>query len=147
MKEIHSEIEIQASPDQIWKILTDFRSYPEWNPFIVGIEGTPRTDSRLSVRAQAPGKSARTFQSRVLRFDRNRELRWLTQLWGVGGLFDREHVFSIEPVDTGRVRFVQQETFRGLLMPLLGGAVNNTQQGLDAMNRALKARAEGTAGT
>ena len=39
MKELHSEIEIDASAERVWGILTDFASYPEWNPFIRRISG------------------------------------------------------------------------------------------------------------
>jgi uncharacterized protein YndB with AHSA1/START domain len=34
MKELHTEIEIDASAERVWDILTDFASYPQWNPFI-----------------------------------------------------------------------------------------------------------------
>jgi uncharacterized protein YndB with AHSA1/START domain len=37
MKELHSEIEIDASAERVWAILTDFASYPRWNPFIRSI--------------------------------------------------------------------------------------------------------------
>ncbi len=33
MKEIHTEIEINAPAGKVWRVLTDFPSYPEWNPF------------------------------------------------------------------------------------------------------------------
>lgn len=32
--EISTEILINAIPDKIWAILTDFDKYPSWNPFI-----------------------------------------------------------------------------------------------------------------
>ena len=34
MKELRTEIVIQASPENVWKILTDLENYPRWNPFI-----------------------------------------------------------------------------------------------------------------
>src|SRR5208337_3854746 len=34
MKEIHTEIEINAPAEKVWKVLTDFAAYPEWNPFV-----------------------------------------------------------------------------------------------------------------
>jgi uncharacterized protein YndB with AHSA1/START domain len=34
-----SEREIEAPPDVVWRVLTDFAAYPEWNPFIVRIGG------------------------------------------------------------------------------------------------------------
>ncbi len=34
MKELLTEISITAPPDRIWHLLTDFASFPQWNPFI-----------------------------------------------------------------------------------------------------------------
>ena len=36
---LQTEIEIDAAPDRVWMILTDFASYPEWNPFIRFVRG------------------------------------------------------------------------------------------------------------
>ena len=33
-KEIRGEIEIMASPQKVWKALTDFEAFTDWNPFI-----------------------------------------------------------------------------------------------------------------
>jgi uncharacterized protein YndB with AHSA1/START domain len=32
MKEVFSEIEIQAPAGRVWQVLTDFANYSEWNP-------------------------------------------------------------------------------------------------------------------
>jgi hypothetical protein len=83
-----------------------------------------------------------TFQPTVLKAEVNRELRWLGHLI-FPGLFDGEHSFVIEPLDTNRVRFIQREVFRGLLVLLVAGTLDKTRQGFEAMNRALKIKAEG----
>lgn len=49
MKEIYTEIEIKAPEKQIWAILTDFTSFPSWNPFIRRISGEIREGSQLEV--------------------------------------------------------------------------------------------------
>jgi hypothetical protein len=52
-------------------------------------------------------------------------------------------VLAATPEDVGRCRFEQFETFSGLLAgPILWTAEAPTRQEFEAMNRALKARAE-----
>ena len=59
------------------------------------------------------------------------------------GLFGGEHSFVIQPLRENRVRFVQKEAFRGLLVPLVARSLDNsTLRGFEEMNRALKDRAE-----
>jgi hypothetical protein len=142
MKELYSEIEIAASAERVWRLLTDFASYPEWNPFIRRISGEPTTGERLEVRIEPPGGRGMTFRPTVLNAEDNRELRWLGHLL-VPGLFDGEHSLAIQLLGENHVRFVQREAFRGLLVPLFARSLdNNTQRGFEEMNRALKERAE-----
>jgi len=54
-----------------------------------------------------------------------------------------EHCFTIEALDEKGVRFVQHEKFTGLLVPFMAKSLDkNTKSGFEAMNRALKERAE-----
>jgi hypothetical protein len=39
MQELRREIEIDAPPERVWAVVTDFAAYPEWNPFIRRIRG------------------------------------------------------------------------------------------------------------
>jgi hypothetical protein len=143
LKELHTEIEIQASPERVWSVLTDFQSFPEWNPFIRQAKGEVREGTRLEVNLQPSGARGMTFRPQVLRAEPGRELRWLGHLL-VPGLFDGEHVFRIEPLGEDRVRFVQEEKFTGLLVTLFASGLDrDTRRGFEEMNRALKERAEG----
>jgi len=145
MKEIHTEIEINAPAEKVWKVLTDFAAYPEWNPFVRRGEGEVRVGARLHVYIQPSGGKGMSFRPTVLVADPNRELRWLGHLW-VPGLFDGEHSFSIEPLSEGRVRFIQRERFGGLLLPFLSKTLDgDTRRGFEEMNRALKLRSESAA--
>jgi hypothetical protein len=146
MKELHSEIEIAAPAERVWRVLTDFPSYPQWNPFIRRIRGEPKTGERLEVRLEPPGGRGMTFRPKLLNVEANRELRWLGHLF-VPGLFDGEHWLTIEPLGESRVRLVQREEFRGLLVPLLARSLDdNTRRGFEEMNHALKERAETSTG-
>jgi len=141
MKEICAEIEIDTSAACVWKILMDFAAYPEWNPFIREISGETRVGSRLRVRIQPPGGRGMAFKPELLRFEHAREMRWLGKLL-ISGLFDGEHALTIKPLEGDRVIFSQREEFTGLLVPFLSGTLEGAAKGFEAMNRALKERAE-----
>ena len=144
MKELRSEIEIEASAERVWRVLTDFDAYPEWNPFIRRVSGRPEVEERLVVRMRPSGTRGMTFRPTVMKVVPNRELRWLGHLL-VPGIFDGQHIFEIEELERARVRFVQREVFKGLLVPLLARNLDrDTQRGFEEMNRALRERAETT---
>ena len=95
-KNLASTIGIDASPERVWQVLTDFAAYPEWNPFIVRAEGRPEEGVRLTVRMQPVGARAVTLVPTVLEAVEARRLRWSGSLW-IPGIFDAEHVFSLDP--------------------------------------------------
>ncbi len=63
MHEIKTEIEIAATPEQVWSILTDFSAYPQWNPFIRSINGTVKTGERLTAFIQPAGDKGMTYRT------------------------------------------------------------------------------------
>ena len=141
MRKIKTSIEIAAPTASVWEVLTDFPRYPEWNPFIPSIFGSPRQGDKLKVRIQPTGKGAMTFKPVVLVAEPNRELRWKGKFL-IDGLFDGEHYFLLEPSARG-TRFEQGERFTGLLIPLFRRTFDATEQGFRAMNEQLKRRIEG----
>jgi hypothetical protein len=142
VREIVTEIEIDSPAERVWEVLTDFAAYPQWNPFIRRAEGELREGARLEIRIEPPGGRGMTFRPVLLEVRRPTELRWLGRL-GLRGLFDGEHVFSLEPLDRGGVRLVHRERFTGLLVPLLWRPLErSTREGFESMNGALRSRAE-----
>ena len=141
MHELRAEIDIRAPAERIWSILIDFPAYSSWNPFITSAEGVAEKGRRLRVTIKPVDGGAMTFRPRVTEALANRELRWLGHLL-VPGLFDGEHCFRIES-SAGGARFVQSERFSGALVPLLTRRLERgTKPGFEAMNAALKRRAE-----
>jgi hypothetical protein len=141
MKELLTEIEIEAPAEKVWQVLTTFEKYPEWNPFITRINGELRNGARLAVHMNPPNGREMTFSPTVLEVRENKELRWLGKAGA--GMFNGEHKFAIQPVNEKRVRFLQSEKFTGLLVGLMGKKFDaDTRQGFEEMNIALKNRAE-----
>lgn len=141
MKTLETRININASAEKVWNVLTDFRSYPEWNPFVVSLLGEPTVGDQIAVKLRMEGSSPQTFEPVVLVNDRNREFRWLGKLF-VKGLFDGEHYFKIRETENG-VEFTHGENFSGAFVgPIMGLIGKKTEDGFVAMNEALKKRAE-----
>lgn len=136
---ISTAIEIDAAPARVWEVLTDFDRYAEWNPFIVSASGVPEVGGRLALRMRAGGKTF-TVRPTIVESSEGHVLRWIGRL-GVRGVFDAEHIHSIEEAPSG-VRYVQQERFRGILVPVLGKTLAATEAAFEQMNLALKNRAE-----
>ena len=141
-KDLRTEIEIAASPQTVWQILTDLNRYEEWNPHIPEAAGELREGSRLTVRIEERDGSSMTFRPTVTRVVPSSELRWLGRLF-LPRVFDGEHIFEISALGSDHVRFVQRENFRGLLvLPFWNKLNTETRHGFEAMNAAIKARAE-----
>ena len=145
MRELRSEVTINAPADRVWDLLTDLGSFPDWNPFMQRGSGEVAVGGKLVVYLKPPGGMGMSFKPRVTKVDPNREFRWIGH-FVIPGLFDGEHIFEIDPTGDASCRFVQREEFRGLLvLPMLAMIGKSTERGFNEMNQALKARAEDAA--
>jgi hypothetical protein len=141
-KRLVSQIEIDATAEQVWEVLTDFAAYPQWNPFIVSAEGHPEVDSRLTLRMQPVDARPVTLTPTVLEVSVGHRLCWLGRVV-IPGIFDGEHVFTIDARDGKGVTLRQVERFTGVLVPFLARSLDrHTLPAFVNMNEALKARAE-----
>jgi hypothetical protein len=135
--QIQSEIIIDASPAVVWTILTDFPAYPQWNPLVEKLEGEVAVGN--TIEAWLPQMK---FTPTVLTFEKEKAFAWRGKLF-IKGLFDGHHQFYLEAVAEGKTRFIHQEDFSGILVPLFKKMLrNDTAPLFEKMNKALKARAE-----
>ena len=142
MRELNTNVEINAPAEIVWDVLTDFSAYPAWNPFIREAEGEIRVGARLRIHLHPPGGKPMTFRPVVQQVEPPHAFRWRGRLL-LPGLFDGEHIFDIQALAEDRVRLAHREQFSGLLVPLLWKSLDtHTRQGFEAMNAALKQRVE-----
>ena len=141
MKEIRTEIDIKASAEKVWEVLTDFNNFPQWNPFIRQINGDPKVGTKLKIHLHTSSGKSRTYRPTVTKVEPNRELRWSGKSF-IPGMFNGERIFSIE-LKTNHVRFVHREIFTGLGVALAGDRLDKDMyQSFEKMNDAFKEEVE-----
>lgn len=139
---LKTEITINATPDKVWAVLTDFKNYPNWNPFVTSLTGDVKVGNKIAVRIEPPGTSANSFKPTVTALETNKIFSWLGVVL-FRGVFDGEHKFELIDNQNGTTTFVQSENFIGILVPFFKKILdNNTRRGYEAMNNKLKELAE-----
>jgi hypothetical protein len=141
--EIRTAIDIDAPPERVWAILTDFARYPEWNPYHVSVTGKPVLGAELAVRIRRPDGKTVEIEPHILRLDPLKELTWGG---GIKGIFFGEHVLRLEAAGPGRTRLIHNEDFTGAAIPFADLPPAVLTEGYARMNAALKRRAEANAG-
>jgi hypothetical protein len=146
MKEIYTEIDVAAGKNDVWRVLTTFAAYSDWNPFLRAVSTALRPGAPVALSV-ALGSRTLDLDATMLRVVPERELRWAGPISPLKGVvFRGEHYFMIEEIAPGRARFVHGERFAGLAVPLLSRWIDRTlAPAYAAMNVALKRRAEAAA--
>lgn len=139
---LNTEIVINATPNKVWAILTDFKNYPNWNPFITSLTGDFEIGKKIIVRIEPPEVKASTFKAILTGFEANKKISWLG-IFIMRGFFDGEHNFELTDNRNGTTTLVQYENFTGILVPIFKKILNNnTRRGFEAMNKKVKKLAE-----
>ena len=136
MKELKTEIVINTSAENVWQKLTDFKSYSNWNPFIISIEGELKLGNELETKMLNSGKTM-TFKPRITKLEKGVAFEWLGTAF-MGG-FKGRHYFILESLGENQCKLVHGEKFSGWLSGLILKKIGEeTLENFQAMNQALK---------
>ena len=142
MKTLSTGIKIRAKPEKVWDILTKFSDYEEWNPVMTRIIGEASLGKKIEVHIHTIKGKNRIYRPTITKFDINKELRWQGRSF-LPGIFEGERIFEIKEISSEEISLIHLEVFRGIGVKLLGNRLDeDLQQSFEAMNIALKARAE-----
>ncbi len=141
MRENRDVIIIQATPEEVWGVLTNLGKHTEWNPLIYRAEGKVEVGEKVKLSARSASFDMK-YNCLVVKVELNREFQWN---WHIvfPFLIRGEHIFTIEPIDEKSVRFTNWEIFKGMLVPLLAkDLATNEKDAMVTMDKALKDRVE-----
>jgi hypothetical protein len=141
MRNIYTEIVINAPQEKVWEQLINFQKYPDWNPFIRSIVGDCSVGSKLAAIIQPPNKKPMTFKPTIVTLQKYC-FEWVGHLF-IPGIFTGKHHFSLIKLSDAETKLIHQESFSGILSGLILNLIGaDTTKGFQKMNEALKLRCE-----
>ncbi len=130
-------INISATPEKIWSLLTDASTLPTWNTTVNSLEGTIAEGETVKlVAAVAP---ERTFKINVRNVEANRQMKWKD---GAMPMFRGVRTYTLTPKGDGTTDFTMTEKMKGLMFPMIKGSLPDFTQPFEDYARDLKAAAE-----
>jgi hypothetical protein len=128
---------IEATPEQVWPVLTDIAAWPDWDSGVTKVGGRLALGEKLTIAVQAnPG---RAFPVKVV------------ELTGPGrmvfrggmplGLFTGQRTYTLGPEGTG-TRFTMREEYTGPLAGMIFRSIPDLGPSFRQFAEGLKRRAE-----
>lgn len=137
MKSYAAETTIDASPEQVWDVLTDLSRYPTWDSGITEVEGTIAVRSKIKIWTETTPE--RPVPLTVAGLDAPHKMIWKGGM--PLGLFTGVRTFTLEQSENGtRVRV--REEYRGPLLGLIWRTMPDLQPSFDQFVAGLKTEVE-----
>ena len=137
MKQYSATTRINASPEVIWRILTDASGYPNWDPAMDHIEGRIAPGEAVKFFTKL---SPQAFPVKVTTFEPNKKMV-LTGGMPLG-LFKSERIHTLTREKDGQTLFKTEETFSGLLLPIFGKNLPDLTENFRSFAAGLKEQVE-----
>lgn len=146
---LRTETTINAPSDAVWEVLTDYQKWPAWNSFLAvdHAKGPLTVGETINASFQPPGHKATKMNPKIVEYSHGSRFSWRGRVLNNDFLFVGEHYFEVKPLGAKQTQLLHGEDFKGLLVPLLGGLLRDTEKGFHAFNEGLKRAAEERAAT
>jgi len=146
---ISATVEVQATPEQVWAVVSDLGRMPEFSPelrkaFVVGRPGVGANIIGINRRRAAVWPTT----SRVVRWEPNRAVAWKVRESGATWVYELEPSGGTTTV-TGRRVLRRFTAGTSLMAPLIGGAEGHDHELAEGIRTTLgriKATVEAAAG-
>ncbi|WP_280265492.1 SRPBCC domain-containing protein [Nocardia wallacei] len=142
---IDDSVDIDAPAAVVWKVLTDFAAYGEWNPFVTGCRTTLEPGAPIDMRVRLVGPRAKAQREWIRSHTPGTEFSYAMKPVPLGALHSmRSH--TLTPLDAGRCRYASHFELAGWLQPVVTAALGSAlRRGFGEMTEAVRGRAERSA--
>lgn len=138
MREIRTEITLDAPVDRVWELLADNKLYEQWNPLFPKATGVMAVGEELEIVISLPEMAPIVIKPKVLEFEPRSRYCWKhTQL--SAGLFTWKYSIELVTLAPDRLNIIQTSVFGGILGPLYNATLaTSVKAGMQKMNGALR---------
>lgn len=132
-RETSVSIEIDATPEVIWAILTNAEQFPKWNSTVTSLEGKIEVGEKIVIKSILDAD--RIFKLKVKSMDSPKEMVWAD---GQG-----KRVYALSSTSGGKVVFKMTEKIGGLMFPMYAKHIPPFDEVFEKFASDLKEEAEG----
>jgi uncharacterized protein YndB with AHSA1/START domain len=130
-----SEIEIKASPETVWAVLTDLPAWPAWNHRVQSVIGGEPVAKGAVFKWKSGGS---TIRSTIQEVERPRQIAWTQSMMTI-----RATQVWFLTLREGRTVVRSEESFKGLVARLFRRSLQRAlEESLSGWLKDLKAEAE-----
>jgi hypothetical protein len=139
---IDALLDIEASAETVWEVITDFARYGEWNPFIRGCSSTLKPGDPIDLQVQLMGPKPQPQREWILTHTPGREFSYRMKPAPLGALRSRRS-HQLSALGPGRCRYDSHFELAGWMQPAVGALLGaRLRHGFAGMNQGVKSRAE-----
>ncbi|WP_019926263.1 SRPBCC domain-containing protein [Nocardia sp. BMG111209] len=139
---IDESVEIGASAEIVWQVLTDFGAYGEWNPFALECRTTLRPGEPIDMLVQLTGSQPRKQREFIRTHTPGTEFSYSMKPIPLGALHSLR-TQTVTPVSADHCRYHSHFELAGWLQPVVAASLGAAmRRGFAGMTAGLRERAE-----
>ena len=140
--EVAASAEIEAPRELVWKVLSDFSTYPQWNPFTPNIGGELAVGRPVVLDVRFAGKKPKKQTEWVNQVVPGERICWGIR-YGSRKLLAANRLQELTELGPERTRYFTVDRFSGLLVPVVFALYGRLiQVGFDGVATGLKRHCE-----
>ena len=136
--EYSAGINIKASPDKVWALMTNVSDFPRWNSTIKSMDG--KIGMGEVVKLVATIAPTRSFNLKVIEFVPKKRMVWTDEK--TNPMFRGVRTYTLTPKADGSTDFTMSEVYTGLMLPMIAGSLPDFRPTFEQYLSDLKQEAE-----